>query len=207
MHKIFNSLSFNANIVRQKMMQKFGIHIFIIAVLGAVVFQSCENDLKVVQTFSDPEKVPDISMINFESLYSDSAKVKGKLTAPELDRYDSERKKYSEFPKGLHVYFYNDSLKVNAEIVAKYAINYDKTAIWEARNDVVVTNTKGERLNTEQLFWDQNRKIIYTKKYCRITTPDGMQHVGENGMEAKENFDDWKLLGASGTVQVKNATE
>lgn len=189
------------------MMRKFNVYIVIIGTFLVLALQSCENDLKVVQTFANPEKVPDISMTNFETIYSDSAKVKGKLTAPVLDRYNTDKKKYSEFPKGLHVYFYNDSLKVNAEIVAKYAINYDKTAVWEARNDVVVTNTKGERLNTEQLFWDQNRKIIYTQKYCRITTPDGMQHIGENGMEAKENFEDWKLIGASGTVQVKNATE
>ena len=188
-------------------MQKICNHLLIIAVFSAFLFQSCENDLKVVKAFSDPKKEPDITMTNFETIYSDSARVKGKLTAPLLDRYDSESKKYSEFPKGLHVYFYSAALTVNAEIMAKYAINYDKTQIWEARNDVVVTNTKGERLNTEQLFWDQTKKIIYTKKYCRITTPDGLQHVGENGMEAKENFEDWKLFGASGTVPVKNATE
>ena len=183
------------------------IKLFLIGVLIAFLLSSCENDLQVVKNFSDPEKVPDVVMTNFETIYSDSAKVKGKLTAPLLHMYNSDKKKYKEFPNGLHVYFYNDSLIVITEITAKYAINYDKTQIWEARNDVVVTNTKGERLNTEQLFWDQNKKIIYTKKYCRITMPDGLQNIGENGMEAKENFENWKLFGASGTVPVKNATE
>lgn len=183
------------------------IQIFLLIAVAGLVFQSCENDLRVVQAFANPEKGPDISMINFETIYSDSAKVKGKLKAPELDRYDSEKKKYNEFPKGLHVYFYNDSLKVNAEIVAKYAINYDKTGLWEARNDVVVTNTKGERLNTEQLFWDQKRKIIYTKKYCTVTQPNGDKNIGENGLQAKENFEDWNFFGASGTITVQNATE
>ncbi len=188
-------------------MNRGSLYILMLSVFSTLLFFSCENDLEVVKIFSDPQKAPDITMNNFETIYSDSAKVKARLTAPLLDRYDSDNKKYSEFPKGLHVYFYNDSLHVNAEIVAKYAINYDKTKLWEARNDVVVTNTKGERLNTEQLFWDQNKKIIYTKKYCRITTPDGNQHIGENGMEASEKFDNWKLLGSSGSFSVKNATE
>src|SRR5512146_699238 len=84
---------------------------------------SCENDLEVVKVFSDPGKQPDITMTNFEIIYSDSAKVKARLTAPLMERYDSDQKKYSEFTKGLHVYFYDDSLRVNAEIIAKYAIN------------------------------------------------------------------------------------
>jgi len=185
-------------------MSKSDLNIWIVLVFLAIMAFSCENDLRTVRIFSDPQKAPDITMDNFETIYSDSAKIKARLTAPLLNRYDSEKKKYNEFPKGLHVYFYNDSLHVNAEITAKYAINYDQTRIWEARNDVVVTNTKGDRLNTEQLFWDQNRKIIYTKKYCRITSPDGNQHIGENGMEANEKFENWKLLGSSGTFTVKD---
>jgi len=188
-------------------MQKTYLKLLVFAAILVLLFQSCENDLKVVKAFSDPEKGPDIAMFNFETIYSDSAKIKGKLTAPILDRYDSNNKKYSEFPKGLHVYFYNDSMVVKAEIMAKYAINQDNTQLWEARNDVVVINSKGEKLNTEQLFWDQNKKIIYTKKYCRITTPDGNQSIGENGMEANENFEHWKLFGATGTMPIKNATE
>lgn len=184
-----------------------GFKLFLVSCLVSLLLASCENDMQVVKVFSDPAKEPDVVMTNFETIYSDSARVKGKLTAPLLNRYEVESKKYNEFPKGLHVYFYNDSLNVKAEIMAKYAISYDKTQLWEARNDVVVTNVKGERLNTEQLFWDQKKRIIYTKKYCRITMPDGLQNVGENGMEAQENFENWKLYGASGTVSVKNATE
>jgi LPS export ABC transporter protein LptC len=179
----------------------------IVAFFSVLLITSCENDLEVVRVFSDPGKQPDIVMTNFEIIYSDSAKVKARLTAPLMERYDSDKKKYSEFTKGLHVYFYNDSLKVNAEIMAKYAINYEKQQLWEGRNDVVVTNTSGDKLNTEQLFWDQAKKKIYTKKYCRVTKPDGTQHIGENGMEADQNLDNMKFFGSSGTLSVKDAEE
>ena len=188
-------------------MLNFHFKWLVFAAVLVLILPSCENDLKTVKAFSDPENGPDIKMINFETIYSDSAKIKGKLIAPLLDRYESNVKKYNEFPNGLHIYFYNDSLIVKAEILAKYAINYDNTQLWEARNDVVVINAKGERLNTEQLFWDQSKKIIYTKKYCRLTTPDGNQNVGENGMEANENFEHIKFFGAVGDLPVKNAEE
>lgn len=179
----------------------------IIVLFFSVLITSCENDLGVVKVFSDTGKQPDIVMYDFEIIYSDSAKVKARLTAPLMERYDSEKKKYSEFTKGLHVYFYNDSLRVNAEIISKYAINYEKQDLWEGRNDVVVTNTSGDKLNTEQLFWDQAKKKIYTKKYCRITKPDGTQHIGENGMEADQNLDNMKFFGSSGTISVKGGEE
>jgi LPS export ABC transporter protein LptC len=172
-----------------------------------VYTSSCENSIDVIKQFGNPENIPDLKMENVETIYSDSGKVKGRLTAPVLNRFDRNNKRYSEFPKGLHIYFYNDSTHVNAEVSANYGIYRDETELFEARNNVVVINTKGERLNTEQLFWDRKKGIIYTQKYCRITTPDGLQQVGEQGMEAKENFENWKLFGASGTVDINNAEE
>jgi LPS export ABC transporter protein LptC len=183
------------------------ISILFIIVFAIIGLFSCENNIEVVKSLSAPDKVPDITMDNMETIYSDSAKVKGRVVAPVVDRYESGKKRCSEFPKGIHVYFYNDSLNVKAEVIAKYAIYYDKPDLYEARNDVVVINTKGEKLNTEQLFWDRQKKIIYSKKYCRITMPDGMQQVGENGMMAKENFESWALYGGSGSVPIKDATE
>jgi LPS export ABC transporter protein LptC len=180
---------------------------FYIFLLVGTILCSCENNIDVVKLFTSPEKMPDVSMYNVETIYSDSAKTKGRLTAPVLNRFDRAEKKYSEFPKGLHIYFYNDSMHVNAEVSANYGIFRDVKEIFEARNNVVVVNTKGEKLHTEQLFWDQKKGIIYTQKYCRITTPDGLQHIGEHGMEAKENFDDWTLFGSSGTIDIKNAAE
>lgn len=177
-----------------------------IALLG-IVSASCENNIDVIKLFGSPEKLPDVTMSNVETIYSDSAKVKGRLTAPELHIYNRTDKKYTEFPKGLRVYFYNDSTHVNAEVSANYGITHEETGIFEARNNVIVKNTKGERLNTEQLFWDRKKKIIYTRKYCVITTADGLQQIGEQGMEASETFENRKLFGASGTFDIKNAEE
>jgi LPS export ABC transporter protein LptC len=165
---------------------------------------SCENDIDFVKSYPDPVKAPDLSLTNMETLYSDSGKLKVRMVAPLLNKYETEQKNFSEFPKGIHVYFYNDSLNVKAEISAKYAIYYEKTKLWEARNDVIVINTKGDRLNTEQLFWDSNKKIIYTKKYCRVTKPDGFQQIGEQGMEAQQDFENWKFFGGSGILPVKD---
>jgi hypothetical protein len=38
--------------------------------------------------------------------------------------------------------------------------------LWEAKDSVVVINQAGEILNTEQLFWDERNKIIYSEQFC-----------------------------------------
>ena len=168
---------------------------------------SCENNLEVVKSLGSPDTIPDMNGTNTEIIYSDSARVKVRIVAPRLEAFRKVKEPYLKFPKGLHVYFYNDSLKVNAEVSSKYAIYKENKKLWEADNDVIVLNNKGEKLNTEQLFWDENKQIIYSDKYCKITRPDSLQQVGEKGMKAKQDFSSWQLLGASGMVPIKVKNE
>src|ERR1700682_1184990 len=50
---------------------------------------------------------------------SESAKVKAKLTAPYMRRSEMDSP-YVEFPNTLHVDFYNDSLKIESVMDARY---------------------------------------------------------------------------------------
>ena len=182
------------------------ISIVALVVTCAAMLFSCENNIQVVNALTNPSTLPTVTATKAEIIYSDSAKVKVKIVAPEIEHFDQNPKdQYWEFPKGIHVYFYNDSLTVKAEVMAKYAIYHEVQKLWEARNDVVVINTKGEKLNTEQLFWDENKKIIYSKMYSRITTPTGF-HSGDNGFKANEDFSDWTFFGASGKLNFEDET-
>jgi lipopolysaccharide export system protein LptC len=166
---------------------------FGIALIG-VMCVSCENKMEVIEALSDASNKPELSAYNFETLYSDSGKVKVRMVSPEWHQYNNNPKPYREYPLGLHSYLLDDSLKVRAEISALYVKNYIRQNLWEARKNVVVVNQKGDRLTTEELFWDQDKHVIFSKKYCRIVTPDGGEHIGNCGLQAKEDFTDWKLL-------------
>ncbi len=170
------------------------IFIGLVIVIFSLVLVSCENKLEVIEALSDANTKPELSAYNFETLYSDSGRVKVRMVSPEWHQYSGIPKPYREYPKGMHSYLFDDSLKVTAEISALYVKNYIKQNLWESRKNVVVVNQKGDRLTTEELFWDQEKHIIYSKKYCRIVTPDGGEHIGNCGLEAKEDFTDWKLL-------------
>jgi hypothetical protein len=58
--------------------------------------------------------------------------------------------------------------------------------------------TKGERVDTEELFWVPEDEIVYTNKFVRIET-EGEIIMGE-GLEAKQDFSWWTLEEMRGTI-------
>jgi LPS export ABC transporter protein LptC len=171
-----------------------------LAVLAIVI--SCENDLEVIQAFSETEKLPEWTSEKVEILYYDSAKLTAKVISPIVLKYSVPKEPFTEFPQGIHVFLY-DSLKgIKAEVKSKYAIYNEKEKIWEARKDVVVISTDGKKLNTEQLFWDTNKKIIYSEKFCRVTTPNAS--LTGNKFTATEDFSSYELSEVKGPLNVRD---
>ena len=82
---------------------------------------------------------------------------------------------YSEFREGFEVTFYDTSDAKISFISANYGINYEKRQLIKARNDVMVKNyDTQEQLNTENLIWDKEKKILYTKSFVKITSPENV---------------------------------
>jgi hypothetical protein len=70
-----------------------------------------------------------------------------------------------------------------------------------ARNDVVVINKKGEKLNTEELIWDEQREQIYSNAFVKITTDDEI--IMGNGLESNQTFTDYTVKHITGSIKVK----
>src|SRR4051794_37753584 len=86
---------------------------------GCFCVTACENDEKKIDDLLK-KKTGIEEGVKVESFYSQDAKMKAKLTAPYMLRYlvDSP---YIEFPRTLHVDFYNDSGKIESILDARYA--------------------------------------------------------------------------------------
>lgn len=160
---------------------------------------SCVNDLEEVKKITAVDNAPEESAKDVEMIYSDSAKVKVILLSPELNRYYGE-KKYVEFPIGIDVTFYDSIMKVQSKLTADYAISYENTKIMEAKKNVVAINIKNEQLNTEHLVWDQNKKMLYSNVFVKITTPDKI--LFGDGLEADEQFTWYRIKKLRGTIYI-----
>ncbi len=168
--------------------------------LVASFLVSCENDIDEVNTVTAGSNYPVESGKDMEVIYSDSGYIKVKLNAPVMMRYIGENP-YMEMPQGVKVLFYNDSMKVNSELSANYAISREKEEIMEAKNNVIVVNEKGEQLNTEHLIWDKKQSQIYTKEFVKITTAEEI--IYGNGLESNQSFTKYKIKDIKGTINLK----
>ena len=162
------------------------------------ILSGCENDIEKINLFTgDSGEYPDITGENIEVMYSDSGKVKVKLVSAELKQFNKAEKPYSEFPKGLIVYFYDDSLNVESEISANYAIYNNEDKLWHAKGNVVARNLlNGYRLDSEELFWDEEKEEIYTNTFTKIVNENGTFY-GQQGFRSNQSFTKYQLIGVT----------
>ncbi|MEJ7684719.1 MAG: LPS export ABC transporter periplasmic protein LptC [Segetibacter sp.] len=153
--------------------------------LGCFFILACENDMREVQNLNQKsigiEEGKDI-----ESYLSQGGKVKAKLTAPLMLRYQRDTPRI-EFPKTLHVDFYDDSTKVESKLFAKYGRYTENENKVFLRDSVVVFNISGDTLFSKELYWDQNKSIFYTDKNVIIHKPD-QKVYGSGGLLADQSF-------------------
>lgn len=171
----------------------------IIAIIG--IISSCENSLEEVEALTKKSKLPIRTASNVEFIYSESATVKIKVKAPKMEEYGGE-KNYMEMTEGIEVLFYDSVQKVSTTLTANYAINRIAENVMEAQNDVVVVNEKGEKLNTEKLFWVQDSAKIYSDDFVKITTADEV--ITGEGLEATEDFSKYKIKKIKGIINIKD---
>ena len=141
-------------------------------------------------------------------MYSDSARVRAKLTASKLDRY-AGKKPYMEMPKGMEVIFYDENKKEQTKLTADYGIGFDNPdggmEHMEAKRNVVVINKKGDTLNTEHLIWNAVTEKIYTNEFVKITTKDEI--ILGDGLTSNQDFSDYTIKNVKGRIDVKEEQE
>jgi LPS export ABC transporter protein LptC len=184
--------SFSHRYIRFVLLTVAGISLFL--------FSACENDPLMVKNLTRKKNAPAISTQHAQLYYSDSAMVKIKLNSPQVDYYQGDEP-YQEFPKGLDVSFMEDGKTVTTRLTANYGIWKQNEKIMEAKNNVVVINEKGEKLNTEHLIWNEGADKITSDAFVKITTEDAIL-MGE-GLESNQSFTKYRIKKPKGTIPLK----
>jgi len=167
--------------------------------LAIVFFSACENDIATINLITSKSQLPAKSGKDVEIIYSDSARIKMKLISPQVDHYTG-KKPYIEFPLGVTVEFYDKDMNVTSKLQSKYAIRRENEKVMEAKQNVVVTNEKGETLNTEHLIWDEQKDRIYTEEFVKITTKDEI--LFGDGLESNQEFTKYRIKNIKGTISL-----
>lgn len=171
------------------------------AALGCVVlvFSACTNDLEEVKRIGDAPDLPVSSTRRVEMTYSDSARLKAKISAALRETYLGERQEVV-FKEGIRIEFFDSKGLLESKMRANYAISYTGKDRLEARNNVVVENTIGDKLETEHLIWEQKEDRIYSDVFTRITSPDRI--IYGDGFESNQDFSKYRILKVRGVINM-----
>jgi LPS export ABC transporter protein LptC len=139
---------------------------------------------------------------NVEILYSDSAVVRVRVTGPVLLNFTDRDKPRQEFPNGLKIDFLEPDLSVQSVLTAKQGTRMVDKAQVTVRDSVVLNTVKKERMETEELTWDERTGKIFTEKFVKVTTPDEI--IYGFGLEAEQDFSYWKITVPKGRLKVED---
>jgi len=140
-----------------------------------------------------------------EILYSDSAIVRVRVTGPLLHNINDRENARQEFPAGIKMQFLMSDLSVRSTLTAKTAVRQQEKGLITARDSVVFSTIKGEKLETEELIWDEKSGKVRTEKFVKVTKPGEILYGF--GLEAEQDFSYWKILVPKGRLKVNQLNE
>jgi LPS export ABC transporter protein LptC len=169
--------------------------ILLAAVISGCFFMyGCENDVNAVRELGRKKAGVDEGR-NIESYLSMNGKMKARLTAPVVLRYQGDSVAKAEFPNSLHVDFFNDTLKIESQLRADYGRYLENDKKVFLRDNVVAFNIKGDTLFCSELYWDQNEGKFHTDKKVIVSKSfRSSLFIGLEGMTCNQDLTDIRLF-------------
>ena len=169
-------------------------------VITVALFFSCDGGSPILKEINQFNENPVGIAYDIRMTYTDSAMVKAILTAPINTDYTHLSFKYSEFPEGLKIIFYNDNNEENT-LVADYGILYNQTRIVDLQGNVVLLSNDGSRLETSQMYWDSEKEWLFTEQPFIFKSEN--EDMAATRLDTNKEFSKFQTGKLSGTILVE----
>jgi LPS export ABC transporter protein LptC len=166
-----------------------------------ILAASCDKKIDTIRK-SDIESLPTLTVREFTTTVTDSATRQMVMSSPLMERYTNRKDPYSEFRFGIKVVFYDGRKDPVGTLTSKYARYAEDKKLWELKDSVIAVNEKNEVMETELLYWDQNKELVYTDRFVRMTSED--QIVMGTGFQSDPRFIDWHIRNVSASFYIKD---
>lgn len=168
----------------------------------ALISGACSTNMEEIRAITEEEELPMLTVQGLKTVYTTNARPEMQLTTSLLYRYADDKKAYFEFPKGCRINFYDAQAQVHSSLKADSAIYHEKTQNAKASGNVVLTNTNGSILRTQELYLNGKEQKIYSVKPVTITYADGSVIQGDKGFESNTSFTVYRFTDVTGLQKV-----
>ncbi len=179
----------------------------------AMLFLSCKDNYKRVGEEAKKTIYPQWISENSILTYSELAEPMGKeetkgskniaiLRSPIAYNFDNLLFPHKLFPKSLEVDFFDEKGQAN-KIRADYGIVYTATNLIDLRGNVIVETPDGKKLETPQLFYDQDNEWIFTQEKFKFTNPEDGTIMDGVGMDFSRDLSFLSAHRTNGLMMIK----
>jgi LPS export ABC transporter protein LptC len=187
---------------RQAMNLKVMAILSFVIVLTFHLLMACSgNSNDSITVVFDPQTTYTLKMTGIEHLISDSGVTKVRIITKTQLKFDKASDPYWLFPDGFYAETFDSLMNVEAIIKADTVYYHEKRKIWEAVGNVDVTNFDSTRFQSHQLFWDQNKKIIYSDTFVTVTGKDFVRFGSR--FVANQELTEYEFFNSSGEFLIE----
>lgn len=115
---------------------------------------------------------PTMTTTNVNTFISDSGYTRYFITTPVWNIYDEASEPFWFFPDGLELEQYDLNLRPSSGMRCDSARYHSDKRIWRLDGNVVMVNSRRDSFLTQQVFWDQVRREVYSDSFVHIVRSD-----------------------------------
>lgn len=170
-----------------------------------VLFPSCSGKGKeLADAISENDTLPTMSSLGVTTLISDSGITRYKIVTEEWIILDKKNPPYWAFEKGVYLEKFDTLFHIDASIKADTAYYYEKKKLWELRSNVQIQSQRGDKFETDLLFWNEKEEKVYSDKFIRISQEDKV--ITGYGFESDQNLTEYQIKNTTGVFTVEDKT-
>ena len=155
------------------------------------------GDEKPQEHVTIPVDAPDDESWHTTILFTDSVRMKARLTVGHARRYVN--KMQTLLDSSVYVEFYDGKGEINATLIADSARIDDRTKDMVAYGNVHVNSDNNLRtVDTDQLHWSNDRRVFFSDKRVKIVDRRKDQVIEGVGFESDDALSTYKIFNASG---------
>lgn len=169
---------------------------FLLVGASVLVISCSDEKTEVVHREVDGNNVPTMLTYDVVTLISDSGVTRYRITTPVWYVYDEADVPNWKFPDGMFMEKFAPDFSTDATIVCDSAVFFKNEGLWRLDGNVNILNTVGEKFLTQQVFWNQKEKEVYSDSFIHIEKSDRI--IEGYGFESNERMTTYTVNNPAG---------
>ena len=175
----------------------------ILAAVMFVIFPACSGkDKNLAEAISENDTLPSMTSLGVTTLISDSGITRYKVVAEEWLIHDKKNPPYWAFEKGVYLEKFDTLFRIDASIKADTAYYHEKKKLWELKGNVQILSQRGDKFQTNLLFWDEKKEKVYSDQFIQIEQEDKI--IKGYGFESNQDLTEYIIKNTTGVFTVED---